>query len=128
MFGRLHHVVIDCPDPPALAAFYSPLVGWPVVWDDPDWTVLAADRTSSGLAFQRAPELRPPRWPDPEYPQQYHVDIMVDDIVAAAGWARAHGATALEVEPDGWGVYADPAGHPFCLLRRPAWAPPVDQG
>jgi hypothetical protein len=22
-------------------------------------------------------------------------------------------------------VYADPAGHPFCLIPRPTWAPPV---
>jgi len=31
------------------------------------------------------------------------------------------GATKL----DGPGVYADPAGHPFCLIPRPKWAPPV---
>jgi hypothetical protein len=23
-------------------------------------------------------------------------------------------------------VYADPAGHPFCLIRRPGWADPID--
>ncbi|MFD1504541.1 hypothetical protein ACFSBG_02490 [Georgenia yuyongxinii] len=27
--------------------------------------------------------------------------------------------------PDSSHDYADPAGHPFCLIRRPAWAPPV---
>jgi catechol 2,3-dioxygenase-like lactoylglutathione lyase family enzyme len=125
VLGRLHHVVIDCPDPPALAAFYGELLGLPVVWDDPDWTVLAVDRSSSGIAFQRAPDLRPPAWPDPARPQQYHVDIMVDDIAAASGWALARGARALRVEPDGWGVYADPVGHPFCLIRRPGWAAPI---
>ena len=26
---------------------------------------------------------------------------------------------------DGDDVYADPAGHPFCLIRRPGWAPPL---
>jgi hypothetical protein len=26
---------------------------------------------------------------------------------------------------DGDNVYADPAGHPFCLIRRPEWAPPI---
>jgi hypothetical protein len=26
---------------------------------------------------------------------------------------------------DGENVYADPAGHPFCLIKRPAWAPPI---
>jgi hypothetical protein len=27
--------------------------------------------------------------------------------------------------PEGEDVYADPAGHPFCLIRRPDWAPPI---
>lgn len=27
MIGRRHHVVIDCPDPAALATFYSELMG-----------------------------------------------------------------------------------------------------
>ena len=29
MIGRMHHVVLDCPDPPALATFYSSLLGLP---------------------------------------------------------------------------------------------------
>jgi len=29
MIGRRHHVVIDCPDPRALAEFYSELQGHP---------------------------------------------------------------------------------------------------
>jgi Glyoxalase-like domain len=53
MIGRMHHVVLDCPDPAALAAFYSALLGLPVTYRDDDWVVVAADDTSSGLAFQR---------------------------------------------------------------------------
>jgi hypothetical protein len=30
----------------------------------------------------------------------------------------------LDIDQD-VGVYADPAGHPFCLIRRPGWAPPI---
>ena len=30
MIGRLHHVVIDCPEPRSLAAFYSEIFGLPV--------------------------------------------------------------------------------------------------
>ncbi len=29
MIGRPHHLVIDCPDPPALAAFYADPAGHP---------------------------------------------------------------------------------------------------
>ncbi|SNT06818.1 hypothetical protein SAMN05421812_10322 [Asanoa hainanensis] len=30
MIGRLYNVVIDCPDPSALAGFYSELLGMPL--------------------------------------------------------------------------------------------------
>lgn len=122
MIGRLHHVVIDCPSPAALANFYSELIGLPVVWQEDDWVVIANDDKSSGVAFQLAPDHRPPQWPDPDHPQQFHLDIMVDDLEAADLQVRELGARRLSQ----WGrVYADPAGHPFCLIRRPDWAEPV---
>jgi catechol 2,3-dioxygenase-like lactoylglutathione lyase family enzyme len=123
MIGRLHHVILDCPDPAALAAFYSTLLGLPVTYRDDDWIVVAASDTSSGLAFQHAPGNPPPTWPDPAIPQQIHLDIMVEDVAAAGPRVLALGAVKL----DGPDVYADPAGHPFCLIRRPRWAPPIPQ-
>jgi hypothetical protein len=30
MIGRRHHLIMDCPDPLALAAFYSELLGQPI--------------------------------------------------------------------------------------------------
>ncbi|MGI8613814.1 MAG: VOC family protein [Nocardioidaceae bacterium] len=125
MIGRLHHVAIDCPDPAALAAFYSELLSLPVVHDDPDWVVLARDQQSSGIAFQRAPDHQPPRWPDPAAPQQFHLDVMVDDKAAAVARVLELGATPLAGGAD---VFADPAGHPFCLVNRPGWAPPIGTG
>ncbi len=124
MIGRMHHVVLDCPDPAALATFYSTLLGLPVTYRDDDWVVVAATDTSSGLAFQRAPDYLPPTWPDPAVPQQVHLDIMVEDPSAAGPRVRALGAVRL----DGQDVYADPAGHPFCLIRRPGWAPRISSG
>jgi catechol 2,3-dioxygenase-like lactoylglutathione lyase family enzyme len=121
VIGRLHHVVLDCPDPAALAAFYSELLGLPVTYRSDDWVVVAANDTTSGLAFQLAPGHRPPTWPDPAVPQQVHLDVMVEDPAAAGGRVLALGATRL----DGQNVFADPAGHPFCLIRRPEWAPPI---
>ena len=120
MIGRLHHVVIDCPDPPALARFYSQLLGQPVTYSSPDWVVVAANDTTSGIAFQSAPGHRPPTWPDPAIPQQFHLDVMVDDVAEAIPKVIGLGARPL-----GGKVFADPAGHPFCLIPRPAWAPPV---
>ena len=78
--------------------------------------------TLSGFAFQRVLEHQPPRWPDPRYPQQIHLDVMVDDVVAAGVAVLKLGATRLSA---GDHVYADLAGHPFCLIPRPSWAPPI---
>jgi catechol 2,3-dioxygenase-like lactoylglutathione lyase family enzyme len=123
MIGRLHHVVLDCPDPTALAEFYSALLGLPITYRSDDWVVVAANDTTSGLAFQLAPDHLPPRWPDPARPQQFHLDVMVDDVAAARLQVEALGASQLSSETGH--IYADPAGHPFCLVPRPDWAPPV---
>jgi catechol 2,3-dioxygenase-like lactoylglutathione lyase family enzyme len=123
--GRLHHLILDCPDPTALAAFYSTLLGRPITYDDGDFAVVAANDHTSGLAFQRSPDHRPPTWPDPAVPQQLHLDVMVDDLATAHEAILTLGATEL---PTGNHVYADPAGHPFCLIPRPGWAPPVGEG
>lgn len=120
MIGRLHHVVVDCRDPAALAAFYSELLGLPVTYESADWVVVADNDSTSGIAFQLAPDHVPPQWPDPARPQQFHLDVMVEDVESAARWVERLGARRLAGD-----VFADPAGHPFCLVRRPGWAPPI---
>jgi catechol 2,3-dioxygenase-like lactoylglutathione lyase family enzyme len=122
MIGRRHHVVIDCPDPAALAGFYSELLGLPVTYRSDDWVVVAENDRTSGFAFQRAPDHQPPAWPGPERPQQFHIDVMVEDPETAASQVIAVGARRAA---HGEHVYLDPAGHPFCLVRRPKWAPPI---
>ncbi|WP_199485987.1 VOC family protein [Micromonospora haikouensis] len=119
MIGQLRSTVVDCPDPRALAAFYAELLGLPVAEGDSDgdeWVVLGGPvGQHPRLAFQRAPDLRPPTWPDPERPQQLHLDITVTDVEAAERAVLALGARRLDGEGEGFRVYADPAGHPFCL-------------
>ena len=121
MIGRLHHVVIDCPDPAGLARFYSQLIGLPITYESDDWVVIAPSDTNSGLAFQLAPDHQPPRWPDPARPQQFHLDVMVDDVEAAEPQVLALGARRLSDH-----VFEDPAGHPFCIIPRPGWAEPIN--
>jgi catechol 2,3-dioxygenase-like lactoylglutathione lyase family enzyme len=123
MIGRLHHVILDCPDPAVLAGFYAELLGQPITYQSADFAVVAANDTTSGLAFQLVPGHRAPTWPDPAIPQQVHLDVMVEEPVTAGPQVLALGATRL----DGENVYADPAGHPFCLIKRPGWAPPIDK-
>jgi catechol 2,3-dioxygenase-like lactoylglutathione lyase family enzyme len=117
--ARLRTIVLDCPDPAALAAFYRELVGGEVRSISDDWVVLQADR-GWRLAFQRAEDFVPPTWPYPERPQQLHLDVTVDDIEPAEAAVLAAGARKHEVQPgvaegDTFRVYLDPAGHPFCL-------------
>jgi catechol 2,3-dioxygenase-like lactoylglutathione lyase family enzyme len=122
MIGRRHHMVIDTPNPRALAEFYSELLGLPITYTSDDWVVIAEDDRTSGFAFQLAPDHQAPAWPDPSRPQQLHLDVMVDDLEVAERQVLALGAAQLA---KGGHVYADPAGHPFCLIRRPDWAPPI---
>jgi predicted enzyme related to lactoylglutathione lyase len=120
--ATLQCIVLDCPEPVVLARFYQVLLGGEVDRPDPrwrvdeDWSTLHVD--SMVLGFQRAPDHRPPRWPDPAFPQQFHLDFEVDDFRESHDQVLANGGRLLD--PDlggrGWRVYADPAGHPFCLL------------
>jgi catechol 2,3-dioxygenase-like lactoylglutathione lyase family enzyme len=119
--GLLQCVVLDCPDPAALATFYQSVLGGRVNEPDPRWGIddnWSTLHLDSGLVlgFQRSADYRPPGWPDPERPQQFHLDIEVDDLEAAHAVAVAGGATRLDDGANFWRIYADPAGHPFCLL------------
>jgi hypothetical protein len=115
VIGRLFEIVVDCPDPRELAAFYGALTGLPVTEDAADWVTLG-DGTTGRLCFQLASDHVPPRWPDPAYPQQLHLDFQVADLDEADRQVRALGATYLATEDATCRVYADPAGHPFCLV------------
>ncbi|GAA4567541.1 VOC family protein [Planotetraspora kaengkrachanensis] len=115
--ARMRSIVLDCPDPKALADFYAALVGWKIVRVDDDW-VTVSDGGPIRLCFQLAPDHKPPVWTDPEHPQQFHLDVTVDDLAEAEAAVLALGAVKHAHQPgadDGFTVFLDPAGHPFCL-------------
>jgi catechol 2,3-dioxygenase-like lactoylglutathione lyase family enzyme len=119
MIGKVEKTVFDCPDPRALAAFYAEVLGMRVNEDGDDWVVIGSVPGARELAFQRAPAWEPPRWPDPASSQQLHLDIRVTDVDAAERAVLALGARRLVselVKENGFRVFADPAGHPFCLV------------
>jgi catechol 2,3-dioxygenase-like lactoylglutathione lyase family enzyme len=117
MIGRLEKTVLDCPDPRALAKFYARVLGMRINENSDDWVVIGLEPGARQLAFQRAVTWSPPRWPDPEHPQQLHLDIRVDDVDDAERAVLALGARRLPAEREsGFRVFADPAGHPFCLV------------
>ncbi|MGW2747959.1 VOC family protein [Streptomyces sp. NPDC001450] len=113
--AKLGAVVLDCPDPRALAGFYAGLLGG-TVEDQGEWVDLKVPG-GQALAFQEAPGFVPPRWPAPDASQQFHLDLVVEDLDAAEKEVLELGAKALDAEDRSrtWRVYADPAGHPFCL-------------
>jgi catechol 2,3-dioxygenase-like lactoylglutathione lyase family enzyme len=116
--ARLQVVALDCPDPSALAAFYSAVLGAPIETTEDDWVQLAPAGGASPLAFQQVADYR-------------------TTAVAGRGGTRSSstwtsrsptstparrrssrsGARKHEVQPgETFRVFLDPAGHPFCLV------------
>jgi catechol 2,3-dioxygenase-like lactoylglutathione lyase family enzyme len=125
---------LDCTDARALAEFYRELLGFgyrpghePPAAGEPDpmgedWLVLRDSAGTSRLAFQQVAELPEATWPQGPFPQQLHLDLTVqtpEDLDAQHGRALALGARLLYDRGDDpeepLRVYADPAGHPFCI-------------
>lgn len=111
-----HFVVLDADDITAVSAFWGRLLGGEVERED-GWHTVRSEGPLQ-ICVQHAPGLVKPEWPDGP-PQQIHLDLVVADISASHDEAVSAGAAVLEA-PDstqdhGFAVYADPAGHPFCL-------------
>lgn len=125
-YPTLRQVVLDGPDVRALAEFYREMFGLTYrpgdeTDRDQDWLVLVGGGLR--LAFQQNPDLRPATWPSPELPAQLHLDTTVPstaDLNHQHERALALGAELLMDRGDDpeepLRVYADPAGHPFCVF------------
>jgi catechol 2,3-dioxygenase-like lactoylglutathione lyase family enzyme len=111
----LFAVTIDAPDAAALARFYAGLLGMEVTYEGPEGALITGDGKS--VMFQQVSSYRPPRWPDPAQPQQAHLDMIVDDLDAGEARALELGAARLDGGDGQFRVFADPAGHPFCLCQ-----------
>jgi len=110
-------VVFDTADLNAESTFWAGVLGGTVDVDD-DWHMVFVDGAPR-VGVQLAPEHVPPQWPDGN-PQQVHLDLWVDDIETAHSHVMSMGARELhraddDSPHDAFRVYADPAGHPFCL-------------
>lgn len=116
MIGTWHGLIIDCPDPKALSAFYREVLGMIEVQDDGDWVVIGDAPDRPGIAFQQADVYTAPTWPDTAVPQQMHLDVKVADLDEGERRVLELGARRLEGGGKTFRVYADPVGHPFCLV------------
>jgi catechol 2,3-dioxygenase-like lactoylglutathione lyase family enzyme len=114
---KLGSVTLDCPDAGKLAAFYAEITGGKVTYRTDGWATV--NGPGGRIDFQTAPGYLPPAWPDPASSIQMHLDFDVDDLDAAETRALAAGAAKYDAQPnDHCRVYADPAGHPFCLSTQ----------
>jgi catechol-2,3-dioxygenase len=109
----LFAVTIDAPDASGLARFYADLMGMQVTYDGPEGALIAGDGKS--VMFQQVSDYNPPQWPDPAHPQQAHLDIIVDDLDTGEARVLELGGSRLKGSDQSFWVFADPAGHPFCL-------------
>lgn len=130
----LQQPVLDAVDTRELAEFYRQLFDLRYregdeqtsgEADSDDWLVLLDEQGRRVIAFQQTEQLTPTTWPSPEVPMQAHLDFTVPDresLDAAHVRALDLGARLLNDESDDPDeqlyVYADPAGHPFCILVR----------
>jgi catechol 2,3-dioxygenase-like lactoylglutathione lyase family enzyme len=133
-FPTIVQVVLDTTNARELAEFYRRMFGLsyrpgdePPAGGEPDeqgedWLVL---RNPGGvqLAFQQTDGVRPSSWPDDEVPQMAHLDTKVSSVAelqAQRERALALGATQIFDRSDDADeplyVFADPAGHPFCVF------------
>jgi predicted enzyme related to lactoylglutathione lyase len=117
---RLKQVVVfDAADLASESKFWAGVLGGRVDAED-DWHMVIVD-DEPRVGVQLAPNHVPPEWPDGT-PQQIHLDLWVDDFASAHDEVMSLGAKVLKPaegtpseSPDSFQVYADPAGHPFCL-------------
>jgi hypothetical protein len=134
-FPTLLQVVLDTTDARGLAEFYRQLFGYTYrPGDEPppqgevdergrDWLVLRHPSGSPRIALQQVKELKKSTWPTNDVPQQLHLDTMVpskQELDKQHARALHLGATLLfdrsEHPQEPLRVYADPAGHPFCIF------------
>ncbi len=111
-------IVFDAADVHAESSFWAGVLGGTVSVEDGWHSVYDADG-SPRIDVQLAPDHIPPKWPDGA-PQQVHLDLYVDDLQSAHDEVVSLGARLLQpaedlTTADAFQVYADPAGHPFCL-------------
>jgi predicted enzyme related to lactoylglutathione lyase len=114
-------IVFDTPDLAAESTFWAELLSGTAELDaDGKWATVYAADGKPYLGFQLAENFVAPQWPDGPQQQQIHLDLYVDDVPAADQRVISLGAKLLQPADDikadeGFQVYADPVGHPFCL-------------
>jgi predicted enzyme related to lactoylglutathione lyase len=118
--ATLKMLTLDSSDASRDAAFWSAVLGWDVAHDADGYAMLTGP--DHALGFGTLPDHEAPAWPNEHGTKQFHLDLAVDDLDAAAAECVELGATLPDEQPgETWRVLLDPSGHPFCLTRAANW-------
>ena len=132
-YPQLLHTVLDTTAPRELAEFYRQLLGLRYrpgdeppadgAPDEADWLVLVDSAGVRKLAFQQVDHLPRTTWPKHDVPMQLHVDFTVSSLAELHRQRERAEALGAELvldrteDPDEpLFVFADLAGHPFCIF------------
>jgi predicted enzyme related to lactoylglutathione lyase len=113
---RLHHVVIDAHDLPALARFWSAALGWQILSVREREIVIGADDNAPvGICFMPVTDPKTVK-------NRVHLDLTTHAVDRDEEIDRllALGARRIDIGQTGnesWTVLADPEGNEFCVVR-----------
>ncbi|MCL6674106.1 VOC family protein [Streptomyces panaciradicis] len=106
---RINALVVDAADPERLAAFWSELLGRPVVGRTGPYVWLRRD-AGLGLGFQRTTAAKAGK-------NRMHFDVTSPDPAAERQRIERLGGRSLEQYAEGgFLVMADPEGNEFCVI------------
>ncbi len=119
--AALKMVTLDSSDVRRDVAFWHAVLGWDVAHEQDEYGMLTSP-DGLALGFGLVEGYAAPGWPNEHGSKQFHLDLAVDDLDAAAQEVVGLGGTLPDEQPgDTWRVVLDPSGHPFCLTRAEAW-------
>ncbi|WEV28452.1 VOC family protein [Streptomyces sp. 71268] len=114
MAVSLYTIAVDAHDVKALADFWTQVLDWQIVYEDPEEIIIGADASAMpGIVFLRVPENKTIK-------NRLHLDLNPEDQQAEVDRLIALGARPVDVGQGPevtWRVLADPEGNEFCVLR-----------
>ncbi|PKW27619.1 VOC family protein [Phycicoccus duodecadis] len=119
--ATLKMLTLDSSDVRRDVAFWAGVLGWDVAHEQDEYGMLSGPG-GLALGLGLVEGYRPPGWPNAHGSKQFHLDLAVDDLDAAAREVVGLGGTLPDEQPgETWRVLLDPSGHPFCLTRAANW-------
>jgi catechol-2,3-dioxygenase len=113
MACRFTELVVDANDPPALADFWSQVLGYQVSDTSDQWVEIKGPQPPT-LLFAKVPEAKTVK-------NRVHIDVNPTDRSQKEEVERIVGLGARPADVGqkdvSWVVLADPEGNEFCVLR-----------